>query len=124
MIAPLQASKSGEIMVLVATDVAARGIDIKAVEYVYNFELPNVPENYVHRIGRTARAGASGKAVSFCSEVEMGELKQITKVLKMEVPIASGRPWSAAEVKAQPKPQQRRGGRPQGKGRRPQRRAA
>lgn len=116
--------KSGEIMVLVATDVAARGIDIKAVEYVYNFELPNVPENYVHRIGRTARAGASGKAVSFCSEVEMGELKQITKVLKMEVPIASGRPWSAAEVKAQPKPQQRRGRRPQNKGRRPQRRAA
>ena len=118
--------KSGEIMVLVATDVAARGIDIKAVEYVYNFELPNVPENYVHRIGRTARAGASGKAVSFCAEVEMGELKQITKVLKMEVPIASGRPWSAAEVKANPKPkqQQRRGGRPQGKGRRPQRRAA
>lgn len=116
--------KSGEIMVLVATDVAARGIDIKAVEYVYNFELPNVPENYVHRIGRTARAGASGKAVSFCSEVEMGELKQITKVLKMEVPIASGQPWSAAEVKAQPKPQQRRGRRPQGRGRRPQRKAA
>ena len=116
--------KSGEIMVLVATDVAARGIDIKAVEYVYNFELPNVPENYVHRIGRTARAGASGKAVSFCSEVEMGELKQITKVLKMEVPVASGKPWSAAEVKAKPKPQQRRGRRPQGRGKRPQRRAA
>lgn len=117
--------KSGEIMVLVATDVAARGIDIKAVEYVYNFELPNVPENYIHRIGRTARAGASGKAVSFCSEVEMGELKQITKVLKMEVPIASGQPWSASEVRAQPKPQQqRRGGRPQGRGKQPRRRAA
>lgn len=116
--------KSGEIMVLVATDVAARGIDIKAVEYVYNFEMPNVPENYVHRIGRTARAGASGRAVSFCSEVEMGELKQIVKVLKMDVPIASGRPWSTAEVKAQPKPEQRRGRRPQGRGRRPQRKAA
>ena len=120
----IAAFKSGEIMVLVATDVAARGIDIKAVEYVYNFELPNVPENYVHRIGRTARAGASGKAISFCSEVEMGELKQIVKVLKMDLPVASGQPWSAAEVKAQPKPQQRRGRRPQGRGRRPQRKAA
>ncbi len=116
--------KTGEIMVLVATDVAARGIDIKAVEYVYNFELPNVPENYVHRIGRTARAGASGKAVSFCSEVEMSELKGILKVLKIDIPVASGKQWAGAEIKAKPKQQQGRGRRPQGSGRRHQRRAA
>ena len=121
----IAAFKSGEITVLVATDVAARGIDIKAVEYVYNFELPNVPENYVHRIGRTARAGASGKAVSFCSEVEMGELRDIAKVLKTTIPVASGEPWGADETRARPKRQPRRGKRrPQGKGRRPQKKAA
>ena len=121
----ISAFKSGEITVLVATDVAARGIDIKAVEYVYNFELPNVPENYVHRIGRTARAGASGKAVSFCSEVEMGELRDIAKVLKTTIPVASGEPWTADETRARPKRQPRgRKRRPQGKGRRPQKRAA
>ncbi|MEM9140273.1 MAG: DEAD/DEAH box helicase, partial [Pseudomonadota bacterium] len=66
--------RKGHIKVLVATDVAARGIDVKDVKHVYNFDLPNVPENYVHRIGRTARAGADGKAIAFCAEAEMGEL--------------------------------------------------
>ena len=75
--------------------------------------------------GRTARAGASGKAVSFCSDVEMGELKGILKVLKIDIPVASGKQWAGAEIKAKPKQQQGRGGRrPQSSGRRPQRRAA
>src|SRR3546814_13467191 len=61
----LQAFRSGEIKLLVATDIAARGIDVSGVSHVINFEIPNVPEQYVHRIGRTARAGAEGKALSF-----------------------------------------------------------
>ncbi|WP_085047380.1 DEAD/DEAH box helicase, partial [Brevirhabdus pacifica] len=71
----IAAFRSGEEEILVATDVAARGLDIPEVRHVYNFDLPNVPENYVHRIGRTARAGADGKAVAFCAPDEMGELK-------------------------------------------------
>ncbi|WP_380052961.1 DEAD/DEAH box helicase [Falsihalocynthiibacter sp. SS001] len=89
----IKAFKAGEISVLVATDVAARGIDIQGVAYVYNYDLPNVAENYVHRIGRTARAGASGQAVAFCSSAEMGELRGIEKVIGSALPIASGRAW-------------------------------
>lgn len=85
--------KSGEIDILVATDVAARGIDIPDVKYVYNYDLPNVAENYVHRIGRTARAGTSGRAVAFCSSDETGALRDIEKVLKSKIEVASGRPW-------------------------------
>ncbi|UYV38878.1 DEAD/DEAH box helicase [Rhodobacteraceae bacterium D3-12] len=110
----LAAFKSGEIRVLVATDVAARGLDIPQVRHVYNYDLPNVPENYVHRIGRTARAGAEGAAVAFCSPEEMGELKAIQKVLKMSVPVASGRPWENIEP---PKGGGGGNGRPGGAGR-------
>ena len=67
-----------------ATDVAARGIDVKEVAFVYNYDLPNVAENYVHRIGRTARAGAEGIAVSFCAEGEIGELRDIERKMKNE----------------------------------------
>ena len=83
--------KAGEITVLVATDVAARGIDIPHVKHVYNYDLPNVAENYVHRIGRTARAGASGQAVAFCSEDEVKALKAIEKVLKSRIDVAGGK---------------------------------
>ncbi|MDE0589977.1 DEAD/DEAH box helicase [Halocynthiibacter sp. C4] len=100
----IKAFKEGEITVLVATDVAARGIDIQGVAYVYNYDLPNVPENYVHRIGRTARAGASGQAIAFCSSSEMGELRAIQKVIGNELDVASGRIW---EVETAPN----RGGR-------------
>ncbi|WP_417627167.1 DEAD/DEAH box helicase [Pararhodobacter aggregans] len=107
----LQAFRSGSVTVLVATDVAARGIDIPGVGHVYNFDLPNVPENYVHRIGRTARAGTAGRAIAFCDADEVSELKAIEKVLGMPVEVAGGSPW---QTRAQaPKPQ---------KGRRPRRR--
>ncbi len=89
----LEAFKSRDIRVLVATDVAARGLDIPDVLYVYNYELPNVPEAYVHRIGRTARAGKEGQAVALCAPDEMPYLKDIQKVMKISIPIASGRPW-------------------------------
>ncbi|MEZ5737976.1 MAG: DEAD/DEAH box helicase, partial [Burkholderiaceae bacterium] len=73
----LAAFRAGELKVLVATDVAARGLDIPLVAHVYNYELPNVPENSVHRIGRTARAGRSGRAVALCAPAEMAELREI-----------------------------------------------
>jgi ATP-dependent RNA helicase RhlE len=82
--------RSGRASVLVATDVAARGIDIPGVSHVYNLDLPHVAESYVHRIGRTARAGAEGQAVAFCSSEEIGDLRAIERLMKMEVPVASG----------------------------------
>jgi ATP-dependent RNA helicase RhlE len=105
--------KGGVLDVLVATDVAARGIDIPTVRHVYNYDLPNVPENYVHRIGRTARAGAEGTAVAFCAPAEMGELQAIEKLLKKPIPVIGGAPWAADIVAAAPKPGQNRGQRPQ-----------
>ena len=82
--------KSGETRVLVATDVAARGIDISGVSHVYNYDLPEMAENYVHRIGRTARAGASGKAVAFCSPAEISLLRAVEKLMGITIEIASG----------------------------------
>jgi len=78
--------KAGRVRALVATDIAARGIDIDAVSHVVQFELPNVPEAYVHRIGRTARAGADGSAVAFCADDERGLLKDIEKVTRQRIP--------------------------------------
>ncbi|EBA12335.1 DEAD/DEAH box helicase [Roseobacter sp. CCS2] len=89
----LEAFKSGKTRVLVATDVAARGLDIPDVRFVYNYDLPNVAENYVHRIGRTARAGADGSAVALVAPDEMIELKDIEKAMKETIPVASGREW-------------------------------
>jgi ATP-dependent RNA helicase RhlE len=96
--------------VLVATDVAARGIDIPGVGYVYNFDLPNVPESYVHRIGRTARAGREGEAIAFCAPDEMGEMKSIEKLLKITIPVAGGRAWAPSEQEDKPKRGGNRGG--------------
>jgi ATP-dependent RNA helicase RhlE len=79
--------KSGEVPILVATDIAARGIDVSGVSHVVNFELPNVPEQYVHRIGRTARAGNSGIAIAFCAEDERPYLKDIEKLTRQKVPV-------------------------------------
>jgi ATP-dependent RNA helicase RhlE len=103
----LKSFRDGHIHVLVATDVAARGLDIPDVKHVYNFDLPNVPENYIHRIGRTARAGKDGAAIAFCAPDEMGELKDIQKVMGLSIPIASGRAW---EELPDPKAKQVRGG--------------
>ncbi|MCV6548346.1 MAG: DEAD/DEAH box helicase [Cohaesibacter sp.] len=91
--------KSGAAKILVATDVAARGIDISGVSHVYNYDLPEVPEIYVHRIGRTARAGAEGEAVSFCRPVDMHLLAEIEKLLGMAIPIASGERPTAEDIK-------------------------
>jgi ATP-dependent RNA helicase RhlE len=77
--------RAGRTRVLVATDIAARGIDVEGVSHVVNFELPNVPENYVHRIGRTARAGASGIAISLCSDEERAYLRDIEKLTRLPV---------------------------------------
>jgi ATP-dependent RNA helicase RhlE len=107
---------NSEITVLVATDVAARGLDIPDVKHVYNYELPNVPDNYVHRIGRTARAGKDGAAIAFCAPDEMGELKDIQKTMKVSIPVASGRPWETIDEPAKPKGGRGRGGRPGGGG--------
>jgi len=81
--------KEGKIVALVATDIAARGIDIDELAYVVNFELPNVPETYVHRIGRTGRAGNKGKAYSFCDREERQYLKDIEKLIGKKIPVRS-----------------------------------
>ena len=83
----LAAFKSGKFRVLVATDIAARGIDVDGVSHVINFDLPNESESYVHRIGRTARAGKAGKAISFCAGDEMGYLRDIQKLLNRNIPL-------------------------------------
>ncbi len=107
----LKAFRSGEVRVLVATDVAARGLDIPDVKHVYNYELPNVAENYVHRIGRTARAGRDGAAIAFCAPDEMGELRDIQKVMGMPIPVASGEAWEQMpDPKAPSRGRQRRKG--------------
>ena len=82
----LASFKAGEVRALVATDIAARGIDVDAVSHVVQYELPNVPESYVHRIGRTARAGAGGSAVAFCGEEERNLLRDIQKVTRQTIP--------------------------------------
>ncbi len=94
--------RSGAIRVLVATDIAARGIDIDGVSHVVNFDLPNVPETYVHRIGRTARAGADGIAVSFCDREERAYLRDIEKLIRQKVPVVEDHPFRSAHTGAAP----------------------
>jgi ATP-dependent RNA helicase RhlE len=85
----LASFREGAARVLVATDIAARGIDVEGVSHVVNFELPNVPEDYVHRIGRTARAGASGVAVALCSPDEQPYLRDIERLIRCSIPVTS-----------------------------------
>ncbi len=86
--APSPPSRAGDMPVLIATDIAARGIDIPGVSHVVNFDLPDVPEQYVHRIGRTARAGADGIAIAFCSHDERGNLRDIERTTRQKIPVA------------------------------------
>lgn len=94
--------KNKKIPVLIATDIAARGIDIEALSHVINFELPSTPESYVHRIGRTGRAGAAGKAISFCSIEEKALLRDIQKLTAKEIPVVKDHPYAMAEASLQP----------------------
>jgi ATP-dependent RNA helicase RhlE len=88
--------KEGKIRVLVATDIAARGIDVEDLSHVINFELPNIPETYVHRIGRTGRAGNSGSALSFCDMEERAFLRDIHKLIKKTIPVVEDHPYASS----------------------------
>ena len=87
----LAAFRKGDVRILVATDIAARGIDVDGISHVLNFDLPNVPETYVHRIGRTARAGAPGIAISLCDGEEMAYLRDIEKLIRLAIPLSDSR---------------------------------
>src|SRR5690242_6139135 len=91
--------RNGKLRTLIATDIAARGIDVDGVSHVFNYDLPNIPESYVHRIGRTARAGAEGVAISFCDHEERAYLRDIEKLIRMAIP--------ATGQSSQPRPAQR-----------------
>jgi ATP-dependent RNA helicase RhlE len=96
----LDGFKRGDVRVLVATDIAARGIDVDGVTHVINFELPDEPETYVHRIGRTARAGASGVALSFCDVEERGALRDIERLIRAQVPVVADHPYAGVAAPA------------------------
>jgi len=93
------------VLTLIATDIAARGIDVDGISHVVNFDLPNVPETYVHRIGRTARAGAAGVAISLCDRDEAAYLRDIEKLIRMSIPATDHRTFPR-----QPRPSTARGG--------------
>lgn len=96
--------KGRKTRVLVATDIAARGIDIMELSHVVNFDLPNVPETYVHRIGRTGRAGLGGTAISFCDVEEKPLLKDIEKLIRISIPVAEDNPYLPALSEPEPVP--------------------
>ena len=100
----LEDFKAGKTRVLVATDIAARGIDISELSHVFNYDLPEVPETYVHRIGRTARAGADGTAISFCAPEEQEYLAGIEKLNRRKIPVVSGHPWDGVPAPVRPEP--------------------
>ena len=110
--------RSGQVRVLVATDIAARGIDVPGVSHVINFDLPHEPESYVHRIGRTARAGAEGCAISFCDALERPLLRDIERCIRQTVPVDMEHPFhseetamaSASKSGSRGNPRARRGG--------------
>lgn len=99
--------KAGNIRALVATDIAARGIDVEDVTHVINYELPNEPESYVHRIGRTARAGADGIAISFCDSEERAYLRDIERIIRLRVPVVSDHPYAGNSDAPRPPAQER-----------------
>jgi ATP-dependent RNA helicase RhlE len=97
----LTAFRNGRLRTLIATDIAARGIDVDGVSHVVNYDLPNIPESYVHRIGRTARAGAEGVAISFCDHEERGYLRDIERLIRMTIPATDRRTGRAETQPAQ-----------------------
>jgi ATP-dependent RNA helicase RhlE len=106
--------RNGSLQVLVATDVASRGIDVSDINYVINLDLPNEPEVYVHRIGRTGRAGQGGIAIAFCDENEGEYLRGIEKLIRQDIPVDEGHPFHSENVRSRkgnkaPKKQQNRG---------------
>jgi len=106
----LSSFKAKQLRVLVATDIAARGIDIDDLSHVINYELPNIPETYVHRIGRTGRAGASGIAFSFCESEEKDYLRDIHKLIGKTIPIVSDHPYHSTRTDHVPPPKMGGGG--------------
>jgi ATP-dependent RNA helicase RhlE len=106
----LQNFKDRTTRVLVATDIAARGIDIDDISMVINYEIPNIPETYVHRIGRTGRAGLSGKAISFCDLEERAYIKDIHKLIGLEIPVVEDHPFPMSNRPAEKvKPAEKKG---------------
>jgi len=118
----LDAFKKGNTLVLIATDIAARGIDVRGIELVVNYDLPHVAESYVHRIGRTARAGASGLAISFCTPEEVKLLRAVERLIKIKIPAlaADGSPLQDKDIPQAPRAAKRPegGGRPNSRNRR------
>ena len=110
--------RDGKVRVLVATDIAARGIDVDGVSHVINFDLPNDAESYVHRIGRTARAGENGIAIAFCDAEERDYLDAIEKITRQSIPVMSDHPFHAEAIATPRQPPPNRGG---GGGKRPPR---
>ena len=110
----LQNFKSGRIQVLVATDIAARGIDVEEISHVFNYDLPNIPETYVHRIGRTGRAGMRGTAISFCDGEEKAYLADIEKTIGKQVPVVEEHPYPM-QILGAPQHQQAEKKEPRGK---------
>jgi ATP-dependent RNA helicase RhlE len=94
----LKQFRSGNVQVLVATDIASRGLDVEGITHVINYELPNEAESYVHRVGRTARAGATGVAISFCDAGEKGYLRQIEKTINREVSVVNDHPYHSESI--------------------------
>ena len=101
----LGAFRAGKLKTLVATDIAARGIDVDGISHVINYDLPNIPESYVHRIGRTARAGADGIAISFCDNEEVAFLRDIEKLIQIKLPVTERRTNPRAEAAPHHRPQ-------------------
>src|SRR5262249_40706435 len=99
----LAAFRTGRLRTLIATDIAARGIDIEGISHVVNYDLPNIPESYVHRIGRTARAGADGVAISFCDSEERAFLRDIEKLIRISIP-ATNRSGRKLDASSAPQP--------------------
>jgi ATP-dependent RNA helicase RhlE len=112
--------KSGRTRILVATDIAARGIDVENISHVINFDVPNIPETYVHRIGRTGRAGASGVAMSFCGVEELSYLRDIQRLIGKTIPVVDNQPYvlirPTEAMLAAPTPRPKFSGRPRGRG--------